>query len=63
MQLIGIVVGVPIMWVAARCQPRLFRAVAYPLLAVSAIGLCLILIPGVGAVGERRHPVDRHRAR
>jgi len=47
-QLLGILVGVPVMWVAARCQPRLFRAAAYPLLAVSAIGLCLILIPGVG---------------
>ncbi len=47
-QLLGIVVGVPIMWVAARCHPRLFRAAAYPLLAVAAIGLCLILIPGVG---------------
>jgi cell division protein FtsW len=46
-QLIGIVVGVPIMWVVARSQPRLFRAAAYPLLAVSAIGLCLTLIPGV----------------
>ena len=46
--LIGIVVGVPIMWMAARCQPRLFRAAAYPLLAVSAIGLCLVLIPGIG---------------
>jgi cell division protein FtsW len=47
-QLIGIVVGVPVMWVAARCHPRLFRAASYPLLAVAAIGLCLILIPGVG---------------
>jgi cell division protein FtsW len=46
-QLIGIVVGVPIMWAAARAQPRLFRAAAYPLLAVSAIGLLLTLIPGV----------------
>jgi len=34
--------------VAARSSPRLFRAVAYPLLAVSFIGLCLTLIPGVG---------------
>jgi len=47
-QLAGILVGVPIMWVAARCQPRLFRAAAYPLLAVSAIGLFLVVIPGVG---------------
>jgi cell division protein FtsW len=46
-QFIGIVVGVPIMWVVARSQPRLFRAAAYPLLAVSAIGLLLTLIPGV----------------
>jgi cell division protein FtsW len=36
------------MWLAARSSPRLFRAAAYPLLAVSAIGLCLTLIPGVG---------------
>lgn len=46
-QLAGILVGVPIMWMASRAQPRLFRAVAYPLLAVAAIGLCLTLIPGV----------------
>jgi cell division protein FtsW len=47
-QLVGVAVGVPIMWVTARCHPRLFRAAAYPLLAVAAIGLCLVLIPGVG---------------
>lgn len=47
-QLAGILVGVPIMWVVARSRPRLFRAAAYPLLAVSIIGLCLVLIPGVG---------------
>ena len=47
-QLAGILVGIPVMWVAARCQPRLFRAAAYPLLATSAIGLFLVLIPGVG---------------
>jgi cell division protein FtsW len=47
-QLIGILVGIPIVWIAARCQPRLFRAAAYPLLVVSAIGLLLVLIPGVG---------------
>jgi cell division protein FtsW len=46
-QLVGILVGIPVMWVAARCQPRLFRAAAYPLLAVSAIGLFLVLIPGL----------------
>ena len=36
------------MWVAARSSPRLFRAFAYPLLAVSVVGLSLTLIHGVG---------------
>jgi cell division protein FtsW len=36
------------MWLLARAQPRLFRATAYPLLAVAVLGLCLTLIPGVG---------------
>ena len=47
-QLLGAVVGLPLMWVAARSSPRLFRAFAYPLLAVSVVGLCLTLIRGVG---------------
>ena len=46
-QLIGIIVGVPIMWLMARSSPRVFRAMAYPLLAVAIIGLALTLIPGV----------------
>ena len=46
-QLVGTVVGLPIMWLMARSSPRLFRAAAYPLLAVSIIGLGLTLIPGV----------------
>ena len=47
-QLLGAAVGLPLMWVAARSSPRLFRAFAYPLLAVSVVGLCLTLIRGVG---------------
>jgi cell division protein FtsW len=46
-QLVGILVGLPIMWVMARSSPRMFRAMAYPLLAVAIIGLGLTLIPGV----------------
>jgi cell division protein FtsW len=46
-QLAGILVGVPIMWVAAHSSPRLFRALAYPLLAVAVLALALTLIPGV----------------
>src|SRR6201985_352998 len=47
-QLLGAAIGVPLMWVAARSSPRLFRALAYPLLAVAVVGLCLTLIHGVG---------------
>jgi cell division protein FtsW len=47
-QLLGAAVGLPLMWVAARSRPRLFRAFAYPLLAVAVVGLCLTLVHGVG---------------
>ena len=47
-QLLGVGIGLPLMWVAARSSPRLFRAAAYPLLAVSIIGLALTLVHGVG---------------
>ena len=47
-QLLGAAIGVPLMWVAARSAPRLFRALAYPLLALAIIGLGLTLIHGVG---------------
>ncbi len=47
-QVLGATLGLPLMWVAARSSPRLFRAFAYPLLAVSVVGLCLTLIHGVG---------------
>jgi cell division protein FtsW len=47
-QLLGAVIGVPLMWVAARSAPRLFRVFAYPLLALAIVGLGLTLIHGVG---------------
>src|SRR5580704_318292 len=46
-QLLGAGIGLPLMWVAARSRPRLFRAFAYPLLAVAIVGLGLTLIRGV----------------
>src|ERR1700749_5303689 len=48
-QLLGACVGLPLMWGAAHSSPRLFRALAYPLLAISVGGLCLTLIHGVRA--------------
>jgi cell division protein FtsW len=47
-QLLGAALGLPIMYIAARSSPRLFRAAAYPLLGASVVGLGLTLIPGVG---------------
>jgi cell division protein FtsW len=48
-QLLGTAVGLPAMWLAARSSPRVFRALAYPLLAVAVVGLLLTLIHGVSA--------------
>ena len=47
-QLLGAALGLPIMYVAARSSPRVFRAAAYPLLGASVLGLGLTLIPGGG---------------
>jgi cell division protein FtsW len=47
-QLLGAAVGVPVMLLAARSSPRLFRALAYPMLAVAVVGLLLTLVHGVG---------------
>src|ERR1700730_12918876 len=47
-QLLGAAIGLPLMWIAARSRPRLFRAFAYPLLAVAIVGLGRTLIHGVG---------------
>ncbi len=46
-QFTGVLVGIPLTWLAARSSPRLFRAAAYPLVAISIIGLGLTLISGV----------------
>src|ERR1700744_6324200 len=40
-QLLGAAFGLPIMYLAARTSPRLFRAAAYPLLGVSILVLLL----------------------
>jgi cell division protein FtsW len=48
-QLLGVTLGLPCIWFAARSSPTLFRAVAYPLLGLSILGMVLTLIPGVSA--------------
>ncbi len=53
-QLLGVAIGLPLMWLAARSSPAIFRAAAYPLMAVSVIGLLLAITIGVTANGASR---------
>ncbi len=46
-QLLGVAIGLPLMLIASRSNPKLFRAAAYPLLGISVLGLVLTMIPGV----------------
>jgi cell division protein FtsW len=53
-QLLGVAIGLPLMWLAARSSPAVFRAAAYPLLTVSVIGLLLAITIGVPNHGAAR---------
>ena len=53
-QLLGVVVGLPLMWIAAGHRPVLFRAAAYPMVAVSVLGLLLVLAVGHTVNGGER---------
>lgn len=41
-------IGVPIMWLATRIPPTLYRRLAYPAMFVCLVGLAAVFIPGVG---------------
>jgi cell division protein FtsW len=47
-QMFGVALGLPLMWGASRLPPTAFRVIAYPLMGLSAVGLVLAVIPGVG---------------
>jgi cell division protein FtsW len=53
-QLLGVLIGLPMMWLAAKSRPALFRAAAYPLLGISVLGLMLVLIMGKTVNGAAR---------
>jgi cell division protein FtsW len=53
-QLLGGVVGLALMWLAAKSPPRLFRVFAYPLLLASLAGLTLVLLFGHEIYGAKR---------
>jgi cell division protein FtsW len=53
-QLLGVIVGLPMMWLISKCRPRLFRALARPLLALSVAGLIAVLAYGHAVAGGTR---------
>ena len=54
-QLVGVLLGLPCMWLAARARPGLFRAAAYPLMFISIVGLLLVPVIGVESGGVGGH--------
>jgi len=54
-QLLGVALGLPCMWLAARCSPTVFRAAAYPLMFVAILGLLLTAVIGVKSAGATRY--------
>jgi len=54
-QLLGVVLGLPCMWLAARASPAVFRAAAYPLMFVAIVGLLLVPVIGVTSGGATRY--------
>jgi cell division protein FtsW len=53
-QLLGVVIGLPLMWIAARSSPVVFRAAVYPMIAASVLGLMLVLAVGHTVLGGER---------
>jgi cell division protein FtsW len=53
-QLLGVAVGLPLMWIAARSSPVVYRAAAYPMLGASVLGLMLVLAVGQSVNGGER---------
>jgi len=54
-QLLGVILGLPCLWLAARCSPRVFRAAAYPLMFAAILGLLLTAVIGVKSAGATRY--------
>ncbi len=53
-QLFGVLIGLPVMWLAARSSPRRYRAAAYPLMFLALLGLVLVLAVGQTTGGAAR---------
>lgn len=55
-QLLGVLIGLPCMWLAARSAPGKYRAAAYPLMFIALLGLVVVLFvptqPGSAGVAR-----------
>ena len=55
-QLLGVLIGLPCMWLAARSSPSRYRAAAYPLMFIALLGLVVVLFvptqPGSAGVAR-----------
>ena len=61
-QALWVCLGVGAMYVLSRVDYAWFRRAAVPLAGLALAGLCLVLVPGVGSVDQRRPALD-HRGR
>ncbi|MEU8381846.1 putative lipid II flippase FtsW [Streptosporangium sp. NPDC048865] len=53
-QSISAALGLPLMWICAQLPPRFFRLAGLPLMALSILGLVLVLFVGVSQLGAQR---------
>jgi cell division protein FtsW len=53
-QLVGVILGLAALWLAARARPAVFRAAAYPLMFLAIVGLVLVLLVGQAQGGAVR---------
>ncbi|HVT19859.1 MAG TPA: putative lipid II flippase FtsW [Mycobacteriales bacterium] len=47
-QALWVLIGIPVLLLGARLPVRAYRAVAYPLMLLSLVLLCAVLVPGIG---------------
>ncbi len=53
-QLLGVAIGLPMIWALSRLRPQLLRAIAYPFLLAAIASLLLVLVFGTSAYGAER---------
>ncbi|MEV6983176.1 putative lipid II flippase FtsW [Sphaerisporangium sp. NPDC051017] len=53
-QSLSVAIGLPVMWVCSRLPHRFFRLAAYPLMAISIIGLIMVIFIGESELGGQR---------